>query len=41
MSPFLNTCEPKEDMNAYICKRDSLGVLMFESLDADTEDRGM
>jgi len=41
MSPFLKTCEPKEAMNAYICKRESLGVLMFESLDADTEDRGM
>jgi len=28
-------------MNAYICKSGTLGVLMFESEDADTEDRSM
>lgn len=28
-------------MNAYICKSPSLGVLLFESGDADTEDRSM
>jgi len=28
-------------MNAYICKSGTLGVLMFESMDPDTEDRSM
>ena len=28
-------------MNAYICKSGTLGVLMFESEDPDTEDRSM
>ena len=28
-------------MNAYLCKSGTLGILMFESNDADTEDRSM
>ena len=28
-------------MNAYVCHSDSLGVLLFESGDKDTEDRSM
>lgn len=38
---MLKTCEPYEKMNAYICKSGTLGVLMFESEDEDTEDRSM
>lgn len=28
-------------MNAYICKREYLGILVFESTDEDQEDRSM
>jgi hypothetical protein len=38
---MLKTCEPHEKMNGYICKSGTLGVLMFESEDPDTEDRSM
>ena len=41
ISPMLKTCEPYRDMNAYICKSGTLGVLMFQSDDADTNDRSM
>jgi len=41
MSPYLKTCEPQVEMNAYICKSGTLGKMMFESEDADTEDRSM
>jgi len=34
-------CERKESQNAYICKREYLGILTFESTDEDQEDRSM
>ena len=41
LSPYLDTCEPKPAWNAYICKSNSLGIMIFESMDDDTKDRGM
>lgn len=41
-APAMGTsCERKADMNAYICRREHLGILTFESSDPDTEDRSM
>lgn len=33
------TCVKKDYWNAYLCKNDKLGVLLFESQDADRLDR--
>ena len=41
ISPFIPDCTPYTYMNAYICHRKSLGVLLFESEDPDTKDRSM
>jgi hypothetical protein len=41
LSPYLEGCKPEELMNAYVCNRDHLSVLMFESKDEDTEHRTM
>ena len=41
IAPFIKTCKENTEMNAYICKSGSLGILLFESEDADTEDRSM
>lgn len=40
-SPYVDGCEPREEMNAYICQNDKLGILLFESEDDDKEDRSM
>ena len=40
-SPYVDGCTKKEGMNAYVCKKEHLSVMMFESGDADTEDRTM
>lgn len=40
-APFLQHCEPKPAMNAYICKRPYLGMLRWESEDPDKMDRTM
>lgn len=40
-APYISDCERKESMNSYICKRDNLGILAFESTDEDQEDRSM
>jgi len=37
----MTNCERKESQNAYICKREYLGILTFESTDEDQEDRSM
>lgn len=38
-APHLKGCEKKEKMNAYLCRRQYLGLLQFESLDPDAWDR--
>jgi len=40
-APYIETCEPAVDMNAYVCKADKLGVLLFESEDEDKVDRSL
>ena len=40
-APYMENCEPKEGMNAYICEEDYLGILLFESEDDDRFDRSM
>jgi len=41
LSPYLESCVPYQKSNAYICKSNSLGIMMFESMDEDKTDRGM
>jgi hypothetical protein len=41
ISPLLENCKLEIEMNAYVCHKDHLSVLMFESEDADNEDRNM
>jgi hypothetical protein len=41
LSPYLDSCEPYRKWNAYLCKSNSLGIMLFESLDPDKVDRGM
>jgi len=41
LSPYLDNCEPYRKWNAYLCKSNSLGIMLFESLDPDKVDRGM
>ena len=41
LSPYLEGCRQEEIMNAYICNREHLGILQFESHDEDNEDRTM
>jgi len=40
-APYIESCEPSEDMNAYVCFEDKLGVLLFESEDDDKFDRSL
>jgi len=40
-APYIESCEPSEDMNAYVCEEEKLGVLLFESEDDDMKDRSM
>jgi hypothetical protein len=40
-APYIESCEPQEGMNAYICEEDALGILLFESEDEDKFDRSM
>jgi hypothetical protein len=35
------TCKNQTQWNAFVCKNPNLGVLFFESLDADTDDRSV
>lgn len=41
LSPYLDTCTPYREWNAYVCKSNSLGIMQFESMDPDKVDRGM
>lgn len=41
LSPYLDSCKPYPAMNAYICHSNTLGIMQFESEDADKVDRGM
>jgi hypothetical protein len=40
-APYVDSCEPSVDMNAYVCQADKLGVLLFESEDDDKVDRSL
>lgn len=40
-APFISGCVPKVKWNAYLCRDPNLGVLLFESNDADKMDRAM
>jgi hypothetical protein len=40
-APYIDSCVPSEDMNAYVCEEDKLGVLLFESEDEDNKDRSL
>ena len=39
ISPYLKNCQKEEVMNAYVCRKDHLSILQFESEDEDQEDR--
>jgi len=41
LSPYLESCNPYPKGNIYVCHSNTLGVMVFESLDADKKDRGM
>jgi len=41
IAPHLPNCKLYAEMNCYICKREHLSVMMFESGDDDTEDRNV
>jgi len=41
LSPYLESCKPYPKGNIYVCHSNTLGVMVFESLDADKVDRGM
>jgi hypothetical protein len=34
-APYIEGCKPYSGMNAYLCKAEKLGVLLFESMDED------
>lgn len=34
-APYIESCEPQANMNAYVCEAEKMGVLLFESLDED------
>jgi len=40
-APYIETCEPQASMNAYVCEAEKMGILLFESLDEDRQDRSM
>ena len=40
-SEHLDGCEPREAWNAYVCDNIKLGILLFESQDADKMDRSV
>jgi len=40
-APYIESCEASEDMNAYVCFEEKLGVLLFESEDDDKFDRSL
>lgn len=40
-APFIDTCDQYESMNAYVCEAEKMGILLFESLDEDRQDRSM
>jgi hypothetical protein len=40
-APYIQTCEPQVPMNAYVCKAEKMGILLFESQDEDRMDRSM
>jgi hypothetical protein len=40
-SQYVDGCTHDEPMNAWVCQAESLGVLLFESLDEDRQDRSM
>jgi hypothetical protein len=40
-APYIEGCKPQPIMNAYVCYSDKMGVLLFESEDADNMDRSM
>ena len=39
ISPYLEGCKKEEEMNAWICHKEHLAVMMFENNDDDKEDR--
>jgi len=40
-APYIDNCERYEKMNAYVCQTPNMGILLFESEDADKMDRSM
>lgn len=40
-APYIESCKPEVFMNAYVCKAEKMGVLLFESQDEDKLDRSM
>jgi len=40
-APYVPNCARNEASNLYVCETQDLGLLVFESLDADSFDRGM
>jgi hypothetical protein len=40
-SDYIEGCDPQPIMNAYVCKAENMGILLFESLDEDRYDRAM
>jgi hypothetical protein len=40
-APYIESCNPYKAMNAYVCQADKMGVLLFESMDEDNQDRSM
>lgn len=38
---LFDTCKPKPEWNAYLCNNRNLGILLFESEDADSWDRSV
>jgi hypothetical protein len=40
-APYIEGCTGHENMNAYICESEKLGILIFESEDADKWDRSL
>lgn len=40
-APYVPDCNRREDNNLWICQQPDMGLLVFESLDADNRDRSM
>ena len=40
-SQVVPQCTKQDSWNAYLCTNDNMGVLIFDSLDADTMDRSV